>query len=123
MPLARGPSAALCIQLLIGFAVLVQEMFIILTARPHIHGSISRRRGRIAGHVAEETGLAELRVAGEEARPPSMPGVRRSKHFYALLPDIELPEDYKHRCPISCSRTDAALQGKPQGFVAPSGRV
>jgi len=59
------------------------------------------------GEVLEETSLAVMRIALEEADPIAVGAVGGLKAFFATGLDFVLPEGYKHRCPISCSRFPA----------------
>jgi hypothetical protein len=105
MPLARRQPFANRVQRPVRFRVRRQKMFVSFAALPHVHGHITQRLGKIA----QQASLAEVRGAAEQARPLPGAAVRKSKPDLALPLDIELPEDYKHRCPISCSWTHATL--------------
>jgi hypothetical protein len=56
------------------------------------------------GEVLEEASLAVIRIALEEADPVTLGTIGGLKAFFATGLDFVLPEGYKHRCPISCSR-------------------
>jgi hypothetical protein len=50
-----------------------------------------------------------MRVAAEELRPIAVRAIDSFKAVFKARLDIVLPEDYKHRCPISCFRSLANL--------------
>jgi hypothetical protein len=70
---------------------------------PVVQGEVEAR----TGEVLEETSIAVMRIALEEADPIAVEAIGGLKAFFATGLDFVLPEGYKHSCPISCSRNRA----------------
>ena len=70
---------------------------------PVVEGKVEAR----AGKVPQEASFPVVRIALKEANPVALGAVGGLKAFFATGLDFVLPEDYKHSCPISCSRHPA----------------
>src|SRR6266446_2578708 len=91
------------------FATLVQssefparalfESSVSLPRIPEVHRDADAR----AKGVTQQSSLLVVRVAAKQPRPVAGRAVYSFKPLFASRLDIELPEDYKHRGPISCS--------------------
>lgn len=57
-----------------------------------------------AGGIPLELSSPELGIASEELGPSTMRAIGSLKAVFTSWLDFKLPEDYKHRCPIFCSR-------------------
>ncbi len=67
---------------------------------PKIDGGVIER----AGGISPELSSLEMGIALEELDPGAFGPMGSLKAFFTSWLDFELPEDYKHRCPIFCSR-------------------
>jgi hypothetical protein len=72
---------------------------------PVVEGEVEARTGK----VPQEASLPEVRIALEETDPVALGAIGGLIAFFATGLDFVLPEDYKHSCPIFCSR-DPAIQ-------------
>jgi len=72
---------------------------------PVVEGEVEAR----AGKVPQEASLPEVRIALKEPDPVALGAIGGLKAFFATGLDFVLPEDYKHSCPIFCSR-DPTIQ-------------
>jgi len=97
---AQGKLLRLVFQFLIGGLVVFEEGPIVGFGVPIVHG-IEVKRMR---NIAKELCATVVRVAPEELRPISRGAIDSFKHSFTSRLDFELPEDYKHRCPIFRSR-------------------
>ena len=72
-----------------------------------------------------------MRIAAKELDPGSFGAIDCLKAFFVSRLDFELPEDYKHRCPVFCPRHAAfqdnckvenwcaGLGSNPIGYMSP----
>src|SRR6266849_1512203 len=91
------------------FATLVQssefpvralfESSVSLSRIPEVHRDVDAR----AKGVAQQPSLLVVQVAAKQPCPVAGRAVYRFKPLSASRLDIELPEDYKHKGPVSCS--------------------
>jgi hypothetical protein len=84
---------------------------------PEVHGEVPLG----AGGILEELRAAEMRMPLEKLDPGSRGPIGFFEAIFISRLDFKLPEDYKHRCPISCSRS-AASQDNFSGEVWCAGR-
>ena len=67
---------------------------------PDVDSEVKER----AGGIPLELRAAEMGIAFEELYPLAIGSIGSLKAFFTSWLDFELPEDYKRRCPIFCSR-------------------
>jgi hypothetical protein len=89
----------------VGFEIRGFELLKRVFGIPVVEGEVEAR----AGKVPQEASLPVVWIALKEANPVALGAVGGFKVFFATGLDFVLPEDYKHSCPISCSR-DPAIQ-------------
>jgi len=85
---------------------------------PEVQGEIKER----AGGIPQELVTPEVWIALEEPDPRAIGPIDVFKPPSTSRLDFELPEDYKHRCPIFCSRL-AAFQDNFKGEDWCAGRL
>ena len=83
---------------------------------PEVHGEVAG----IAGGIVQELRTSEMGIAAKELYPRTLGAIGFFKAYAISRLDFEVPEDYKHRCPIFCS---AAFQDNFIGEVWCAGRV
>ena len=67
---------------------------------PEVDGEVIER----AGGIPPELSSPKMGIALKELDPGTFGPIGSLKAFFTSRLDFELPEDYKHRCPIFCSR-------------------
>jgi hypothetical protein len=77
---------------------------------PEVDGEVVER----AGGIPLELSAPEMGVALEQLYPSTIGSIGFFKALFTSWLDFELPEDYKHRCPIFCS-TPIAFQDNFKG--------
>jgi len=70
----------------------------------------------ITGGIVHKLSMAKRRVAPEEPNPRSGGPIGFFEAYAISRLDFKLPEDYKHSCPIFCSRSQV-FQDKFDGEV------
>jgi hypothetical protein len=103
MPFNRSEALGFSVQGLVGLAVGGLEIFIAGFQIPEVHSEVSAG----AGKIFEEASPVVVGVAAKELNPGALEPIGVLKAFFASRLDFELPEDYKHRCPVFCPRHTA----------------
>jgi len=67
---------------------------------PEVDGEVKER----AGGIPLEESAPVARVAFKQLNPRTKGSIGVLKAVFTSCLDFKLPEDYKHRCPIFCSR-------------------
>src|SRR5437899_11910166 len=101
--LGRGQQCAFGVK---GFefgAMPPPKRLVSFTAGPEVE----RHVGALRRHVAEKPRPAVFGIPAKEDCPVAFGAIDCFKALFAVRLDFEFPKDYKHRCPISCSRTSA----------------
>jgi hypothetical protein len=88
------------VQFYIGSPIRVDELLVGNFGIPDVDSDVKER----AGGIPLELRAPEMGIAFEELYPPAIGSIGSLKAFFTSWLDFELPEDYKHRCPIFCSR-------------------
>ena len=70
---------------------------------PEVQGEVKMS----AGGIPQELRAPKAGIAQEESDPVALGAVDSFKAFLTSRLDFKLPEDYKHSCPIFCSRGTA----------------
>ena len=111
-------SFVAAIEFIVTRAIGVEEVLVGRFGVPEVEGEIEAK----AGGIPEELSTPEMGVALKEQDPGTLWPIGSLKAFLTSWLDFELPEDYKHRCPIFCSR-QATIQDNFKGEDWCAGRM
>jgi len=100
MTLPERESFVTAIQFFVGCAIGVEKVVVSGLGIPEVQGEVEER----AGGIPQELSAPEMGIALEEPDPGTLGPIGVFKASITSRLDFELPEDYKHRCPIFCSR-------------------
>src|ERR1700739_4226676 len=100
VPLLKRKPFRGAIQFFVSPAVCVEEVLVGRFGIPEVDGEVPES----AGGIPQELSAPEMVIALEQPYPGAVRPVGVYKAFFTSWLDFELPEDYKHRCPIFCSR-------------------
>jgi len=67
---------------------------------PEVQGEVEMS----AGGIPQELRAPKARITQKELNPVAVKAIDSFKAFLTSRLDFKLPEDYKHSCPIFCSR-------------------
>ena len=82
---------------------------------PVVQGEVAAR----AGNIPQEARLPIVRIRLKQPSPVATGPIDCYKPFFTTGLDFVLPEDYKHKCPIFCSRHPAIQKHfKGEGWPA-----
>jgi hypothetical protein len=99
-PLLEREILRITVNLLVPSAICAEESFIGSLGIPDVDGEVKEG----AGGIPLELSTPKVGIAVEELDPGTRGPIGSLKAFLTSWLDFELPEDYKHRCPIFCSR-------------------
>jgi len=111
---SRGKALGGAIQFLVGQFVSSEKLAIGGFEVPVIDG-VKMKRPR---NISQKLGASVMRVTLEELRPHAGRTIGFFEAGFTSWLDFELPEDYKHRCPIFCSRIIAFQHNFITGSLA-----
>jgi hypothetical protein len=81
-------------------AIFRQEVLVGSFGIPEVDGEVNER----AGGIPPELSTPKMGIASKQSDPLTFGSIDSLKAVFTSRLDFELPEDYKHRCPIFCSR-------------------
>ena len=116
--LAKGEALCGPVHFFVSGSILREELTVGGFEVPVVDG-VEVKRVR---NIAKELCASVMRVLLEQVGPLSGRTVDCFKHSFTSRLDFELPEDYKHRCPIFCSRY-VAIQEHFKGEGWPAERL
>lgn len=100
MPFLKREFFVGAIQFFVSRAICVEEVLVSGLGIPEVEGEVEES----AGGIPQELSAPEMRIALEQPDPGPVGAIGSYKAFITSWLDFELPEDYKHRGPIFCSR-------------------
>jgi hypothetical protein len=95
-----GKALGFAVELLVRSAVFREELFVGGFGIPEVDGEVAKR----AGGIPPKLRAPKMGIASEEPDPGTFGPIDSLKAVFTSWLDFKLPEDYKHRCPIFCSR-------------------